>query len=140
VPFRSSLNEELFRGNKMGEELLYKELSYEIVNAAICVWKELGFGFLEKVYENALMVELQKRHIPCAQQKPIKVHYDNQIVGDYIADILIEEKILLELKSAKGIDDSHIAQVLNYLKATGIRLGIILNFGPEKMEFKRLIR
>ncbi len=124
----------------MGEELLYKELSYEIVNAAIYVWKELGFGFLEKVYENALMIELQKHHIPCAQQKPIKVHYDNQIVGDYIADILIEEKILLELKSAKGIDDSHIAQVINYLKATGIRLGIILNFGPEKMEFKRIIR
>jgi GxxExxY protein len=124
----------------MGEELLYKELSYEIVNAAICVWKVLGYGFLEKVYENALMIELQKRHIPCAQQKPIKVHYDNQIVGDYIADILIEEKILLELKSAKGIDDSPIAQVINYLKATGISLGIILNFGPEKMEFKRIVR
>ena len=123
----------------MDEAILYKELSYEIVAAAIVVWKNLGYGFLEKVYENALMIELQKRRIPCEQQIPIKAYYDGQIVGDFVGDIVVNEEVILELKSAKGIDNAHIAQVLNYLKATGLRLGIILNFGPEKLESKRVI-
>jgi len=123
----------------MDGKILYKEVSYEIVAAAIQVWKTLGYGFLEKVYENALGVELGKRGIPFEQQKPIKVMYDGQVVGDYVADLIVDGNIILELKSAKAIDDTHIAQTLNYLKATGIRLGIILNFGPEKMNFKRII-
>ena len=99
----------------------------------------LGPGFLEKVYENALMIELGKRGIVAEQQKPIAVHYEGHVVGDYFADIIVADRIILELKAAKAIDDSHIAQTLNYLKATGLRLGLILNFGPSKMEFKRIV-
>jgi len=120
-------------------ELLYKEESYQIVGAAIQVWKTLGYGFLEKVYENALAIELRKRAIPFEQQKPITVHYEGQVVGDYAADFVVDGKIILELKSAKAIDETHVAQALNYLKATGLRLAVILNFGPERMESKRLI-
>jgi len=120
-------------------DIIYKELSYEVVNAAIAVWKTLGHGFLEKVYENALCIELAKREIPYVQKKPVKVHYDGQCVGDYMADIVVDDKIILELKAAKAISDAHVVQVLNYLKATGLRLGLVLNFGVEKMDFKRLI-
>lgn len=120
-------------------EIIYKELSYEVVNAAIAVWKTLGHGFLEKVYENALCIELTKRSIPYVQQQPIKVHYEGQCVGDYMADIIVDDKIILELEAAKAINDAHVVQVLNYLKATGLRLGLVLNFGVEKMDFKRLI-
>jgi GxxExxY protein len=123
----------------MEEKILYKEESYKIFAAAIQVWKTLGYGFLEKVYENALAIELRGRGMVCEQQKPVKVHYSGYIVGDYMADIVVDGKIILELKSARAIDDAHIAQTLNYLKATGLRLALILNFGPEKMESKRMI-
>ncbi|HVN80669.1 MAG TPA: GxxExxY protein [Terriglobia bacterium] len=123
----------------MSEQIMFKGESYEIVGAAIEVWKKLGYGFLEKVYENSMAIELEKRAIPFEQQKPIKVFYEGRIVGDYIADIIVGGKILLELKSAQAINDAFLAQTLNYLKATGIRLGIILNFGPDKMESKRVV-
>ena len=123
----------------MKEKILFKKESYEVVAAAIQVWKTLGYGFLEKVYENALCFELRKRGIVFEQQKQVKVKYEGQIIGDYVADIIVDGKIILELKSAKAIDGSHIAQTLNYLKATGLRLGILLNFGPSKMENKRII-
>ncbi len=123
----------------MEEKILYKEESYKIFAAAIQVWKTLGYGFLEKVYENALAIELRGGGMVCEQQKPVKVHYSGYIVGDYMADIVVDDKIILELKSARAIDDAHIAQTLNYLKATGLRLALILNFGPEKMESKRMI-
>ena len=121
------------------EKIIFKDESYEIVGAAIRVWKTLGYGFLEKVYENALVIELRKRDFRVEQQKPVKVRYEDQIVGDYVADIVVNDAILLEMKSAQLIADEHVAQTLNYLKATGIRLGIILNFGPERMEHKRLV-
>jgi GxxExxY protein len=121
------------------EKIIFKDESYEIVGAAIRVWKTLGYGFLEKVYENALVIELRKRDSRVEQQKPVKVHYEGQIVGDYVADIVVNDAILLEIKSAQFIADEHVAQTLNYLKATGIRLGIILNFGPEQLEHKRLV-
>ena len=126
-------------GDKAEEKILFKELSYEIVSAAIQVWKTLGYGFLEKVYENSMAIELGKRGVAFQQQKPVKVFYDEQLVGDYYADLMVDGKVILELKCAKAVDNAHIAQTLNYLKATGIRLGLILNFGPEKMEFKRVI-
>lgn len=124
----------------MGEkEIRFKQESYEIVAAAIHVWKTLAYGFLEKVYENALAIEFRNRGIVFEQQKPIKVAYDGHIVGDYAADIVVDDKIVIELKTAKMIDETHLAQTLNYLKATGIRLGLILNFGPKKMECKRVV-
>ena len=120
-------------------ELLHKELVYKIVGCAMEVHNELGFGFLEKVYENALMLELRKAHISAQQQQAITVKYKNCVVGDYFADIIIDDKILLELKSATHIADEHLAQTLNYLKATGYKLGIVINFGKEKLEYKRLV-
>ena len=103
------------------------------------VHRKLGFGFLEKVYENALMVLFQREGIQAKQQTPIKVYFEGKIVGDYFADILIEDKIILELKVLKKILDAHRAQTLNYLKATGLRLVIIVNFGKKKLEYERLI-
>ena len=120
-------------------DLIYKQESYELVNAAIAVWQTLGYGFLEKVYENALAVEFRKRNIPFEQQKPITVLYEGESVGDYFADFMVYDKIILELKTAREIANEHLAQTLNYLKATEIKLALILNFGPKKMEFKRLV-
>ena len=124
----------------MAGEVLYKERSYEIVNAAITVWTKLGYGFLEKVYENALAHELKRRSIAFAQQGPVNVWYDGALVGEFYADIVVDDEIILELKSAEAIAPAHMAQALNYLKATEKRLAIILNFGPNQLEFKRVVR
>ena len=121
------------------KELLFKEECYEIVGAAMKVWNTLGHGFLEKVYENSLVVELRKQGFHVEQQKPIQVCYDGKVVGDYFADIIVNESIILELKAVETISKEHIAQMLNYLKATAIRLGILLNFGPHGLEHKRLV-
>ena len=123
----------------MDEKIIYKDLSYRIVGLAIQVRKELGFGFLEKVYENALMILLEENGIKAEQQFPIKVSFHGRIVGDYIADILVENQIILELKAQDKIIDIHKAQTLNYLRATGLRLAIILNFGKDKLEHERLV-
>ncbi len=123
----------------MDEKIIYKELSYKIVGLAIQVRKELGFGFLEKVYENALMILLEENRIEAKQQFPIKVSFHGRIVGDYIADILVEDSIILELKAQDKIISAHKAQTLNYLKATGLRLAILLNFGKEMLEHERLV-
>ena len=120
-------------------EIVHKEVSYEIVGAAIDVWKALGYGFLEKVYENALVIELRLRGLEAERQKPIKVLYRDNIVGKYFADVLVNGNIILEIKTAETISTVYIAQTLNYLKATNHRLGIILNFGPHQMEHKRLV-
>lgn len=123
----------------MEEKIIYKELSYQIVGLAIQVRRELGFGFLEKVYENALMILMAEHGIEAKQQFPIKVTFHGQIVGDYIADILIENQIILELKAQDKIADVHKAQTLNYLKATGLRLAILLNFGKDRLDHERLV-
>ena len=103
------------------------------------VHSKLGYGFLEKVYENAMMLLFRREGIQAKQQAPIKVCFEGEIVGDYFADILVEDKIILELKVLEKITDIHIAQTLNYLKATGLELAIILNFGKRKLEYERLI-
>ncbi|MBN1478539.1 GxxExxY protein [Candidatus Sumerlaeota bacterium] len=118
-------------------ELLHREKCCEIVGAAMRVWNELGPGFLERVYENALMIELQEAGIHAEQQRPVTVHYHGQRVGEYTVDILVDDEIILELKAVERIVDAHVAQILNYLKATGKRLGIILNFGPKGLEHRR---
>lgn len=123
----------------MEEKILYKDLSYKIVGLAIQVRKELGFGFLEKVYENALMILLEENGIEAKQQFPIKVSFHGRIIGDYVADILVENQIILELKAQDKIVDVHKAQTLNYLKATGLRLAILLNFGKDRLEHERLV-
>jgi GxxExxY protein len=123
----------------MGREILYKETSYKIVGLAMQVHTELGFGFLEKVYENALMIMFDENKIKGEQQVPIKVYFHNKIVGDYIADILVEDSIVLELKAVEKLIPIHKAQTLNYLKATNLKLAILLNFGKHKLEYERLI-
>jgi GxxExxY protein len=123
----------------MEDKILYRDLSYRIVGLAIQVRKELGFGFLEKVYENAMMVVLRENGIIAEQQVPIKVRFHGQIIGDYIADILVENSIILELKAQDKLLPLHDAQVLNYLRATGRKLAILLNFGKDSLEHKRLV-
>jgi GxxExxY protein len=114
------------------------EISEKIIGAAFKVANTLGGGFLEKVYENALVHELQKSGLLVEQQKPVKVYYDGVIVGDYYSDLCVEGVIIVELKAATRIEDIHVAQCLNYLKATDLKLGLILNFGRPRLEIKRL--
>ena len=130
----------LFEANEliMNADQLNKT-SERIINAAYKVSNILGSGFLEKVYENALAHQLRKDGMKIEQQKPIKVYYDNIVAGDYFADLIAEGSVIVELKSAKNIEDIHLAQCLNYLKATGLKLGLILNFGKPRVEIKRVV-
>ncbi|MEJ2283149.1 MAG: GxxExxY protein [Desulfobacterales bacterium] len=120
-------------------KILYKELSYKIIGLAMQVHRELGPGFLEKVYENSMMVLFRNENIPAINQAPINVYFESEIVGHYVADILVDERIILELKCIETIANVHRAQVLNYLKATGKQLAIILNFAKKKLEYERLV-
>jgi len=119
-------------------ELLYKDLSNKVIKCFFNVYYTLGFGFLEKVYENALMIELLKNGIRAEKQKPIKVFYSEIQVGEYFADIIVENSLILELKAVERIVEEHEFQLINYLKATEIEIGILLNFG-RKAEFRRKI-
>ena len=121
------------------KEIIYKELSYQIIGIAMEIHKELGYGFLEKVYENAFTVLLNSQNIKFEQQKSIEIYFRKAMIGHYIADLVIDNKIILELKAVTQIVDVHKAQLANYLKATGIRLGIIINFGKEALEFERVV-
>ncbi len=115
------------------------KLTEEIIGCAFKVSNTLGCGFLEKVYENALTIELKTSGLQCEQQKPIPVTYHGMVVGDYYADILVEGQVILEIKAAKAIDDTHKAQLINYLKGTGIHRGLILNFGTAKLGISRMV-
>lgn len=117
---------------------LYKhsDLTEKIIGAFYAVYSTLGYGFLEKVYEQALIIELQKRGLNGQTQVPIHVYYDGQLVGEYFADIIVNELVILEIKAAKSLANEHEAQLLNYLKATPYEVGLLLNFGP-KPETKR---
>jgi GxxExxY protein len=121
-------------------EILFKELSFAVVGAAMEVHSILGAGFLEKVYQRALAHELKTRGIPFQENVPLPVTYKGVLVGEYIADIIVDEKIILELKSVSGFHAQHEAQAHNYLAATGYRLAILLNFGTSSLEQKRVIR
>ena len=112
-------------------EFKHKDLTDKIINAFYKVYNTLGYGFLEKVYENALAHELRKRGFKVVQQAPIHVNYDGVIVGEYYADLVVNDAVILELKSVEAILDDHKAQLLNYLKATDIDVGLALNFGPR---------
>lgn len=120
-------------------EILHKDLSYKIIGLAMQVHRELGYGFLEKVYENSLMILLRENGIKAEQKVPIKVHFHGQIVGDYIADILVEDSIILELKVIEKITKFQIAQTINYLKATNLKLALLINFGKSSLEHERIV-
>lgn len=123
----------------MDDRILYKELSYKIVGLAMQVHRELGPGFLERVYENSMMIMFEENGIPAQAQLPIKVHFHGRIVGDYIADILVDNSIILELKAQERLMLVHKAQTLNYLRATNLRLAILLNFGKASLEYERFV-
>ena len=116
-----------------------EELTYKIRGAIFEVSRQLGAGFLEKVYENALMIELRHCGLQAVSQQPINVYYKNQIVGHYIADIIVNEQILLELKAVSQLAPVHEAQILNYLKATQIKVGLLVNFTHPKAVIKRFV-
>ncbi len=119
--------------------MLHEELTKEVIGAAFEVHNHLGYGFLEKVYKNAMKVELDLRGVPTELEAPITVVFKAKVVGDYFADIFVDEKVLVELKVAKEYNPADEAQLLNELKATGIKVGLLINFGKEKVEFKRLV-
>ncbi len=118
--------------------LLHADLTEVILKAFYTVYNTLGYGFLEKVYENALLLELRRQGLRVHQQVPIKVYYAGQVVGEYFADLLVENRVIVELKAAEALSPAHEAQLLNYLKATGISVGLVLNFGPRP-EFRRKV-
>lgn len=115
------------------------ELSGAVIGCAFTVLNTLGAGFLEKVYENALTHELRKAGLVAAQQHGVKVWYDGAIVGEYFVDLLVENALLVELKTVKALDEMHRAQCLNYLKATGLRLCLLLNFSRPRLEISRVV-
>ncbi len=122
-------------------KLLFEELTGEIIGAAMEVHRKLGHGFLEAVYENALAHELTLRNVQFERQKQLPVVYKGVEVGHYIADIIVEGVVILELKAlSKGLTKEHYAQIINYLVATGIKVGLLLNFGKPSLEYKRLAR
>lgn len=115
------------------------EITYAIQGAVFEVSRVLGFGFLEKVYENALLFELRDRGLRAESQVPIKVVYKTENVGEYFADILVESTVIIELKTLERIEKIHEAQILNYLKATGLKVGLLVNFKHPKAEVKRFV-
>lgn len=124
------------RIERMITDLLHKNITDQILRSFYTVYNKLGFGFLEKVYENALLIELMNMNLFCEKQKPIKVFYKEKIVGEYFADILVENKVIVELKAAECLVPEHELQLINYLKATDMEIGLLLNFG-RKPQFIR---
>lgn len=114
-------------------------LAEKVIGAAYQVSNVLGTGFLEKVYENALTFELKKQGIKVKQQYPIAIRYEGNIVGEYTADLLVEDSLLVELKAVEVLNTIHSAQCLNYLRATGLKICLLMNFGQTKVKVRRLV-
>jgi len=123
------------RGDRKG--MLHQELTGKIIEACFEVSNELGIGYIESVYEKALFIALRQKGFDVATQVPLKVKFRGVIVGDFKADMLVENKILIELKAVETLAKEHFAQVLNYLKSTGIDVGLIVNFGAPKLQYRR---
>ncbi|MFA7711714.1 MAG: GxxExxY protein [Candidatus Neomarinimicrobiota bacterium] len=124
-----------------GPELIYKEESYKIIGACIEVHKELGCGFLESVYHEALVIEMAKQKIPFEREKELSVQYKGEALSkSFYADFVCFDKIILEVKALSELASAHEAQVINYLKATGYKLGLLVNFGENSLNYKRLVR
>ncbi len=118
----------------------YKELTENIIGCAYRVYNKMGFGFLESVYEKCMLIELRKAGYNAESQKPITVYYEDEIVGEFVADIIVNDTIILELKSLRRIIKAHEVQLVNYLVATGKPVGLILNFAESKVEVKRKVK
>jgi GxxExxY protein len=116
-----------------------KDLTEKVIGAAMEVHNQLGTGFLEKVYENALVFELRSRGVEAASQVLVPVSYKGALVGDYVADLLIERCLICEIKAIRDLVGEHEAQLINYLKGTGIKVGLLLNFGRSRLQFRRFV-
>jgi GxxExxY protein len=118
----------------------YEEITHQIIGAAYKVFNKLGFGFLESVYQKAMIIELAKLNLNVQSEKPLKVYYDDQVVGDFFIDLLVKDSVLVELKSVQNLLKAHEVQVVNYLSGTKKEIGLLINFGPSGVEVKRKYR
>jgi len=123
----------------MSNNYKHSQITEQIIKAYYKVYNKLGIGFLEKVYENAMMIELKKLNLSCESQAQIKVFYDNDCIGEYYADIIVEGKVIVELKAVKEVQKIHEVQLVNYLKATKIEVGLLLNFGEKPQQIRRVL-
>lgn len=115
-------------------------LTHKVIGCAYQVYKRLGFGFLESVYRKAMVIEIEASALRVQQECPLKVHYREQVVGDFFADLLVEDELIVELKSVERLGKMHEAQLVNYLVATGIEVGLLINFGSTGVDVKRKYR
>ena len=122
------------------ERLKHEQITQRVIGCAFEVINELGSGFLESVYERALLLALRQKGMSAITQHPVKVMFRGECVGDFYADIFVENKIIVELKAVKTLTPEHQAQIINYLNATGVEVGLLINFGSPKLEYKRLTR
>ena len=118
----------------------HEALTRQIIGCAYRVFNSMGHGFLESVYENCMLIELRRFGLEAQNQHPIKVHYDGQVVGEFQADLFVEGVVIVELKAVRTLITIHEVQVVNYLKATGINVGLLINFGEQRVEVKRKLR
>jgi len=123
-----------------GNDVEHKELTEKIIGCAFKVYNTMGFGFLESVYEKCLLIELEKQELMAEAQKPITVHYEGHLVGEFVADIIVNGIVIIELKAVNKIIRAHEVQLVNYLVGTGKPVGLILNFGPYELEIRRKVR
>ncbi len=124
---------------KPQKELIYSELTFKIIELAFEVHNQLGPGFSEEIYEKAMICEFRRNNIPFEQQRPIEVCYKGELLGIYRLDLVVDDKVILELKAVSAINDIHKQQLLSYLKATHLRLGLLINFGSKRVEHQRVI-
>lgn len=118
----------------------HEDITHRIINCAYQVFNQLGFGFLESVYKKAMLIEFRKSGIKSDQEKPLKVFYDDEVVGDFYADLFVEDEIVVELKSVQNLIKDHEVQLVNYLNAIKKDIGLLINFGPSGVEVKRKFR
>lgn len=118
----------------------YKDITHQIIGAAYKVYNTLGFGFLESVYQKALIIELSKNNLNVESEKPLKVYYEDNVVGDFFVDLLVENDIIVELKSVKNLAKEHEVQLVNYLNGLKKEIGLLINFGPTGVDVKRKYR
>jgi GxxExxY protein len=118
----------------------YEKVTETIIGCAYRVYNKMGFGFLESVYEKCLLIELRKAGLDTETQRPITVYYESEVVGEFVADIMVNDAVIIELKSVRRIIRAHEVQLVNYLVATGKPVGLILNFGERKVEIKRKVK
>ena len=118
----------------------YEEITHKIIGAAYQVFNTLGFGFLESVYKKSMIIELSKNDLKVEPEKPLKVYYDDQVVGDFFLDLLVDDEIIVELKSVENLTKAHEVQLVNYLNGLKKNIGLLINFGPSGVDVKRKYR